>query len=308
MAAFVESMFYVGREVPWHGLGTQVETAPTSKDALVYAGLDWGVEQRNIYDAVSGRMIPGYYANTRTSDDSVLGVVGNRYKIVQNVEAFEFTDSLVGQGVTYETAGSLRDGRTIWLLAKLPDQKILGDDVIPYICFTNSHDGSGCIKVCMTPTRVVCNNTLNLALSTAKRMWSTRHVGNISGKLEEAKQTLGMATEYMQKLSDEAYILANTTVPSTQFDSIVQSLFPISVNDSKRKIERIEESRAKFVNVYNAPDIKKFQGSAWGVVNAAADFADHYSVVRNTQNGAENRWASVMSGHPLLDNAYKLAA
>lgn len=308
MAALVESMFYVGREVPWHGLGTQVETAPTSKDALVYAGLDWGVEQRNIYDAVSGRMIPGYYANTRTSDDSVLGVVGNRYKIVQNVEAFEFTDSLVGQGVTYETAGSLRDGRTIWLLAKLPDQKILGDDVIPYICFTNSHDGSGCIKVCMTPTRVVCNNTLNLALSTAKRMWSTRHVGNISGKLEEAKQTLGMATEYMQKLSDEADILANTTVSSTQFDSIVQSLFPISVNDSKRKIERIEESRAKFVKVYNAPDIKKFQGSAWGVVNAAADFADHYSVVRNTQNGAENRWASVMSGHPLLDNAYKLAA
>lgn len=308
MAALVESMFYVGREVPWHGLGTQVETAPTSKDALVYAGLDWGVEQRNIYDAVSGKMIPGYYANTRTSDDSVLGVVGNRYKIVQNVEAFEFTDSLVGQGVTYETAGSLRDGRTIWLLAKLPNQKILGDDVIPYICFTNSHDGSGCIKVCMTPTRVVCNNTLNLALSTAKRMWSTRHVGNISGKLEEAKQTLGMATEYMQKLSDEADILANTTVPSAQFDSIVQSLFPISVNDSKRKIERIEESRAKFVNVYNAPDIKKFQGSAWGIVNAAADFADHYSVVRNTRNGAENRWASVMSGHPLLDNAYKLAA
>lgn len=308
MAALVESMFYVGREVPWHGLGTQVESAPTSKDALVYAGLDWGVEQRNIYDAVSGKIIPGYYANTRTSDDSVLGVVGNRYKIVQNVEAFEFTDSLVGQGVTYETAGSLRGGRTIWLLAKLPNQKILGDDIIPYICFTNSHDGSGCIKVCMTPTRVVCNNTLNLALSTAKRMWSTRHVGNISGKLEEAKQTLGMATEYMQKLSDEADILANTTVSSTQFDSIVQSLFPISVNDSKRKIERVEESRAKFVKVYNAPDIKKFQGSAWGVVNAAADFADHYSVVRNTQNGAENRWASVMSGHPLLDGAYKLAA
>ena len=308
MAALVESLFYVGRNVPWHGLGVSVETAPTSGDALVYAGLDWEVEQREIMDSVSRKVIPGFYANTRTSDNSVLGVVGSRYKIVQNTEAFEFTDSLLNEGVTYETAGSLKDGRTIWLLVKMPTEKILGDDVDPYICFTNSHDGSGCIKVCMTPTRVVCNNTLNLALSNASRMWSTRHVGDIQGKLEEAKLTLGLATDYMKELANEADILANTTISSSKLNNVIELMFPISTADSKRKAERIEEDRAKFMKVYNAPDIKKFQGTAWGVVNAAADFADHYSMIRNTANGAENRWASIMSGHPLLDNAYKLAA
>lgn len=171
MSANVESMFYAGREKPWHGLGTQVEEAPTSADALRLAGLDWTVQRKPI-QVCGGRKVDNFFANVRSSDGAVLGVVSDRYQVVQNAEAFAFTDALIGgEGqVHYETAGSLMGGRKIWLLAKLPDTEIVGDKTEPYLCFSNTHDGSGAIRVCMTPIRVVCNNTLNIALNAMSDM------------------------------------------------------------------------------------------------------------------------------------------
>ena len=166
MAANVETMFYT-REKPWHGLGTRVEEAPASADALRLAGLDWQVLQEPIFTD-QGEVITGYKANVRDSDRRVLGVVSDRYRIVQNQEAFSFTDTLLGSGVRYETAGSLQDGRRVWLLARLPREYIIsGERISPYLVFSNTHDGSGAVKVALTPVRVVCNNTLNLALQTA---------------------------------------------------------------------------------------------------------------------------------------------
>lgn len=158
MAANVESMFYT-RTKPWHGLGVQVQEAPESKDALRLAGLDWKVYQREVYTD-SGIRIDGYRANVRNTDNRVLGVVTERYKIVQNEEAFAFTDALLGKGVRYETAGSLQDGRKVWLLARLPKEYIIsGEQISPYLVFSNSHDGSAAVRVAVTPIRVVCNNT-----------------------------------------------------------------------------------------------------------------------------------------------------
>ncbi len=177
MAANVETMFYT-RQKPWHGLGTMVQEAPTSKDALILAGLDWQVIQKPIITE-DGIPISGFKANLRETDNRVLGVVTDRYRTIQNHDAFAFTDSLLGEGVTYETAGSLQNGRRVWVLAKLPQRYIIsGDEITPYLVFMNAHDGTGAIKAAMTPIRVVCMNTLNLALSTAKRSWSTNHVGN----------------------------------------------------------------------------------------------------------------------------------
>ena len=178
MSANVESMFYTGREVPWHGQGVSVESAPTSADAIRLAGLDWNVVQEDVY--ADGVKAAGWRANIRDTDRKILGIVSDRYRIVQNGEAFAFTDDLIGGEVRYETAGSLRDGRTVWLLARLPDREIVGDKTETYLCFTNNHDGTGAIRACMTPVRVVCNNTLNLALSTARRSWSVKHTGNIT--------------------------------------------------------------------------------------------------------------------------------
>ena len=120
MPANVETMFYV-RQKPWHGLGTEVQEAPTSADALIYAGLDWLVEQKAVYTQ-DGILIPGYRANTRNTENAILGIVGDKYTVVQNADAFRFTDELLGEGVTYETAGALQGGRKAWMLAKMPQR------------------------------------------------------------------------------------------------------------------------------------------------------------------------------------------
>lgn len=201
MAANVETMFSV-REKPWHGLGVVVEEAPSSEDALRLAGLDWRVVQKSLY--TNSGLVDGYKANVRESDNTVLGVVTDRYKVVQNTEAFAFTDNLLGEGVKYETAGSLQGGKKVWILARLPREYIMsGERITPYLVFSNTHDGSGAVKVAITPVRVVCNNTLNLALSTANRCFSMVHTGDIKGKIDEAKQTLFMADEYMEALGNE---------------------------------------------------------------------------------------------------------
>lgn len=199
MTANVESMFYV-RTAPWHGLGEKVMAAPDSESALIAAGLNWNVVQETIYTQEEEK-VEGYKANIRDTDRSVLGVVTDRYKIVQNREAFAFTDELLGEGVRYETAGSLQGGRKVWLLAHLPHEYIIsGERISPYLLFSNAHDGIGAIKVALTPIRVVCQNTLNLALTTAKRCWSMNHTGNIEGKMREARDTLFMAEKYMDEL------------------------------------------------------------------------------------------------------------
>ena len=152
MAHEVESMFYT-RVTPWHNLGIRVEEALSSQDALKAAGLDWLVIQKSI---LTSDLMPvdGYRANIRNTDQSVLGVVKNRYKVVQNSEAFAFTDELLGEGVKYETAGSLQGGKRVWMLAKLPKKyQLVGDEVCPYLVFSNCHDGTSAIRVAMTPVR-----------------------------------------------------------------------------------------------------------------------------------------------------------
>ena len=303
MSANVETMMYV-REKPWHGLGTKVDEAPTSAEALELAGLNWKVEQTPVYTA-DGTLIPNYKANRRNTDKSVLGIVTDRYQIVQNDEAFEFTDSIVGETengvVKYETAGSLNHGKKIWLLAKMPTQKVLDDEVEPYMCFTNSHDGSGAIRICMTPIRVVCQNTLNMALSQAKRSWSTKHVGDIEAKLEEAKMCLALADEYMYNLSIEAEKLANATLRREQIDEILNEMFPVDDLTSERKKSNIQQIKDEFYIAYFMPDIEKFIGTAWGAINAMSDCVTHTAPKRNTTDFYKNRWGKVMEGHPMID-------
>ena len=303
MAANVETMMYV-REKPWHGIGTMVTEAPTSADALRLAGLDWQVEQTPVFteDLME---IPNYKANIRSTDRAVLGIVTDKYQIVQNAEAFEFTDSIVGETengvVTYETAGSLAGGKKIWLLAKMPTQKILDDDIEPYMVFSNTHDGSGAIRIAMTPIRVVCQNTLNLALNNAKRQWSTKHMGNMQSKLEEARMCLKLADQNMHNLDIEADRLANATLRKEQIDEILDELFPIDDNATDRKKRNVQSMKDDFYVAYFMPDILKFGESAYRAVNAMSDVVTHARPKRNSTNFNENRWGKIMDGHAMMD-------
>jgi len=312
MAHEVETMFYNygkteeehRRLVPWHGLGTPVEEAPTSADALKLAGLDWKVEGKPIFTD-NGIRIPGYVANTRDNDGSVLGVVTEKYKIVQNEDAFAFTDSLIGGEVRYETAGSLRNGKSTFLLAKLPDTKILDDDFGQYLCFTNTHDGSGAVKVMMTPVRVVCNNTLNLALNTTKRMWTCKHMGSMKDKLHEAEETLGFAHKYMDNLAVVAERLANVSLRDEEIQAIVAEMFPMDENSSERTKANMQKAKQEFMVAYYMPDIEKFRNTAWGLLNATSDWMSHTSPQRNTPTYQERNFERIICGHPILDAIMK---
>lgn len=301
MSANVETMLYV-REKPWHGLGTMVEEAPTSADALRLSGLDWTVERKPL-QVCGGRKVDGFYANVRNTDGAVLGVVSDRYKVVQNVEAFAFTDSLIGGDipVRYETVGSLMGGRKIWLLAKLPETEIVGDKTEPYMCFSNTHDGSGAIRVCMTPVRVVCNNTLNIALSGAKRAWAVRHTGDIQTKLHEARMCLDMANKYMDKLGEYADQMANKTLTDEAISKILDEMFPATEDMSDREKRNAEKARTEYMICYFAPDIAKFKGTAWGALNAMSDMVVHNAPRRQTANYRENNWGRIMDGHAMMD-------
>lgn len=303
MSAEVESMFYTGREVPWHGLGVQVDEAPTSAEAIRLAGLDWNVYQTDIIDG-NGCVIPGYKANLKDTDGKFLGMVGNRYKVIQNKEAFDFTDTLLGEGVKYETAGSLFEGKRIWLLAKLPETTILGDEIIPYMCFTNGHDGRNSIKVCLTPTRVVCNNTLNFALKNTPRTWSTRHVGNLRTKMDEARNTLHLANNYMKELAVVSDQLANTDVSEEEVRNVLDNVFVTKNDASDRVKQNKEEVKDKFMVCMLAPDLLKFKGTAYQVAQAAADFVDHVAPGRSTPTYREKNFDKILDGHVVIDKVF----
>lgn len=316
MSANIETMFSV-REKPWHFAETKevtklIQEAPTSAEALRLAGLDWKVEPKPIYTEVDGIFgstmtpIPGFVANTRDSDGAVLGVVTDAYKIVQNTDAFAFTDNIIGGEVRYETAGSLAGGKRIWLLARLPETEIVGDKVEHYLVFTNTFDGSGSVRVSCTPVRVVCQNTLNLALSMAKRSWSIRHTANIQMRMKEAHDALQLASDYIDALDTKANRMATQYLSDRKLDELVKQLFPIAEDATPLVSKRNAERREMFRVALNVDDLQNFRNTKWQFVNAAADMADHAQPIRMTATSRENRLKDIFNGHPLLDKAYEL--
>ena len=308
MAANIETMFYL-RETPWHGLGTKVMSAPDSEEALIAAGLNWNVIQEPIY-TTENELIKGYKANVRDSDRKVLGVVTDRYKVVQNHEAFSFTDELLGQGVRYETAGSLQEGKKVWLLAHMPHEYIIsGERISPYLLFSNTHDGSGAIKVALTPIRVVCNNTLNLALRTAERSWSMIHTGDIRSKMKEASATLFKAERYMDELGKEFEKLRMHKLTDQEVMDYIEVLLPVedgSTPQQIRNMKRLQEDMK--MRYFDAPDLKDTGKNAYRFINAVSDFATHAKPLRQTAKYKENLFPKTVEGNPLIDRAYQLVS
>lgn len=328
MAANFETGFSANNIVPWHGLGEIIKEAPTSDDAIKIAGLDWEVKPLPIFTA-SGIEIPGYKVNTRMSDGKPLGVVTGKYKVVQNAEAFAFTDALLGEGVKYETAGSLASGKTVWMLARLEGTTIAEEDIDPYLVFTNNHDGKGAVRVAITPVRVVCQNTLNLALRQASRHWTCAHKGDIQSKLEEARYTLSNAHLYMEaleeefgelklkKVSDNKVKEMTEKLVETEFNALYNKLLKmksdkvIDIKEAlkKQKVEeKLERKKNDILTLYHEkPDLVGTERSAFRFVNAVSDYATHTNDHKNTKNYQENLFMKTVDGLGMIDTAYTLA-
>lgn len=297
----------LSRELPYvnaHGT-IDISAARNVDEALELAGMNWEVTSSKVFDE-NNREIVGVKANIRTSDDKVLGVVSDKYKILQNNEAFDFVNELPSVGdFKFDMAGEFNGGKSIWVMGKLPEINILGDKISNNVVFVNSHDGSSGVKVMMTPVRMICANMINLATKKADRMWAAKHTTNVKFRIEEAKYTLNLANDYMSELSEVADYLADRKITDAEIEAIIDKMFPVDYeSDSARKINNVALFKNNFFSCYNEKDIKKFKGSAWGAINAMADLIDHRNPARMTSNYYSNHWNRLISGHSDLDRFY----
>lgn len=228
--------FFSVKQKPWHNLGQMVTDYPTSAAAIAHAGLDFEVEKRRLFtpskaivtqdEIISGRLeVPDYCSTVRTDTDTVLGVVGKDYHIVQNRDAFSFFDSIVdGDGILYETAGALGKGERIFITAKIPDYIRVGkDDLIEkYIFLTTSHDGSGSITAAFTPIRIVCANTLNAAMQSKTNTVRIRHTANAKERLEQAHKVMGISDQLSSNLQDVFNYWCRIPIADKELKKLIQ--------------------------------------------------------------------------------------
>jgi phage/plasmid-like protein (TIGR03299 family) len=294
--------------VPWHGIGAVLDGVLTSDEAIKVARLNWFVKQTPVY-AESNRdePIPGFLANVRGDTNEVLGIVSERYTIAQNKDVFAFADELIGNGrvkCTYETAGSLFNGRRVFMLVNMPRRKIVEDDYQPYLCLSNAHDGSACLQVFLTGIRVVCNNTLTAALDTAKRKIAIRHLGVMEQRKEEAIYAMGAASKYFHDLEVFASYLAGKKVNIVK---VLDRLFPVSRDMTTRQLKSNKEVKGLIQNLLKTKDdLQNFRKSAWGVFNAIADFRSNGEPKRKTKTYEEAKMARFIDGDEVMTQAQKI--
>jgi len=306
---FENDFMFSGRgEVPWHGIGAVLDGVLTSDEAIKQARLTWTVEQMPVYAATNHAVaIPGYVANVRNDTKEVLGIVSERYKVAQNKEVFAFADELIGNRkvkCTYETAGSLFNGRRVFMLVNMPKSRIVEDEYQPYLCLSNAHDGSACLQVFLTGIRVVCNNTLTAALNTAKRKISIRHLSIMEQKKNEALKTMGAASKYFHDLEVFASQLAGKKV---NISKVLDRLFPVSSEMSRRQIESNREIKDVIKNLLKRKDdLQNFKGTAWGAYNAIADYRSNAQPKRKTDTYADSKMAMFLDGDAVMNQAQEI--
>jgi phage/plasmid-like protein (TIGR03299 family) len=287
--------FYGGNKAAWHGLGTVIEEDVVSaKQALEYAKMDWDVVQVPVYADFNGQSveIAGKVANVREDTGDVLAVVGEDYRVVQNAEAFGFLDDLLGGAdLRFHTAGSLFNGRKVWGLARLNREILIGNDpdeaIDPFIAIATSHDGSLALSCWMTPIRIVCQNTLTWSMGNAKRVWKARHTMNVLNRTTDAREMLGMSSAYFDSLEAIGNMLINTKVSGSDMDAMISALFPMPHG---MRSDEMDEGRVKTMvlnrreaiwDALDADDLANVKSTAWGFVQAVADWDDHDRYSKN---------------------------
>lgn len=293
-----------GRTAPWQPLGKVTGEVKTAKEAIISAGLDWTVEKRSLFVSLRGDRrvkLQSRMAMIRSTDDAELGIVSPTYQEFQNVQAFEFGDSLVDSGeAKWETAGSTRNGKVIFATMKFPEQlMVAGEDAIDlYGVFRTSHDGSKAISVYVTPIRVACLNQMAFAIKSAKHKWSMQHTTRLEGKLQEARETLKLSYKYGEEFVKAADELVNIKLSNDTFFEIVSDLLP-NRPKTQEVIDQIED-------LYTNSPTNGYNGTAWGALNAFTEYFDHgretrsdEAVFTNIMDGAIAGWRNKFT-HQLL--------
>lgn len=311
--------FFSVKEKAWHNLGKVVDKYPTSAEAIQYAGLDYSVEKRPLftYDTenhygetdvfIPEIKVPNYYATVRTDTEDVLGVVGKDYEIVQNVDAFQFFDAIVGggDGILYETAGALGKGERIFITAKLPDHIRVGkEDLIEqYLFLTTTHNGFGSIMAAFTPVRIVCNNTLNAALGNHSNAIKIRHTSSANDRIRQAHTLMGISGEIATELDAIFNRWAKVRITDLQLKKLIQ----IAMAPNKEVLQKLQngitdELSANYTNIvdkayeyaFASPNqqLVTTAGTVFGAYNAITGY---FQNVRNYKDG-ETKFKSIIEG------------
>jgi len=314
-----EATFASFREPAWHQLGTVFNEEVSTSEMLELAKLnDWNVrlEEVVIPDGFNSDKSYNYVARTNPFDGStdILGVVGERYRILQNEELFDFGDALLHGGGRWETAGSIKGGRQVFGSLALERETVLdpsgvSDKVNTYLLVNTSHDGSIAIQASVTPVRVVCANTLNLALGSGigrnrqiKQSFKIRHTQTAQGKIQAAREALGLANVYMDEFDKLAQEMIQQTVSNDKFQEIIRLAYPEPEADKKGALSKWNNKLEQIEQIYVGPYNNTIAGTAWGTLNALTERLDWH---RQGRKGTNEAVLAGASGFDPMVNAEK---
>lgn len=295
----VQSMMYCG-EVPWHGLGTPLDRPATAQEAIHAAELDWEVTKQRLF---AGGAVPvkDRFAIIRKDlfekgEGPVFGIVGSAYTPLQNRDAFRFFDPIVGENAAiYHTAGALGSGERIWILAKLPDNiQVVKDDITEkYLLLSNSHDGMSAVQIKFTPIRVVCQNTLTMALNYGRTLRIT-HFPDIHRRLEQAHQILGIIRTTYSTIEESFKAMAKVMMDESRLQTYFKDVLPDPRNkEDEKAIKRVNEWRGEFRRLFEeglGSKEKDVHGTLWAAYNGVAEFVDYRPTQSNPSNRLKRIW------------------
>jgi phage/plasmid-like protein (TIGR03299 family) len=307
------------REPAWHNLGTVFDTEKNTNEMLVAANLNnWNVrlEDLEIPSSLVSDKQYQYVVRTNPTDKSqtdVLGIVGERYVPLQNEDLFSFGDNILDGGGRWETAGSIRGGRVVFGSLALERETVLdpngvADVVKTYLLINTSHDGSIAIQASITPVRVVCANTLNVALNRTrkkdgvKQSFKIRHTQTAEGKITVARQALGMANSYMDEFDKMAHAMIAKEISAKDFNDIILAAYPKPDLDTKGAVKKWENKVDMINDIYTGEYNGMISGNAWGAFNALTERLDWY---RSARGGNSESMFAAASGFDPAINAEK---
>jgi phage/plasmid-like protein (TIGR03299 family) len=283
-----------GRVNAWHHLGSAIQGAMTAEQALEMGFLArWDVRKQPVFwqngtgeqEVITDRFLTVW---TDPTDGTIrpLDVVGRNYTPIQNEALAPFLNALTDEsGAMFQTAGSVKNGKQVFLTMKLPDTMLLnGEDATEfYLIAYNSHDGSSSFRLAVSPVRVVCSNTLAMAMNKAKSTWSIRHTRNADGQIAMARESMNLTFAFMSEFQAEAEQMMSATMTDDQFFAIVKDLFPASDDDTKRGANAMRDAQDTVMGLWrNSDTMLNLDKSAWRGYNAVTEAIDFYLPVRNT--------------------------
>lgn len=301
------------RTASWDKIGTDISTAKSITDALALSGLDFTVTKQPISTPIDTVMtaVP-HWAATVGTDGKIRGVVKESYEVINNAEAFTLADALHDEGnLEYVRGGETYKGMS-WLIMALPQFKVLEDDIKLYFILQNSFGGQQALKAAIAPLRIVCKNQFRVAFRDVSNTISIRHTSTAQGRLEQARQMLGYAGEYITEFQKYAEKLAAIKVTKSQVNQFIESMFPCK-SEAQVSIERNNVLKADFLQCYQAGDLANFKGTAWGLLNAWQDYETHTVGFKPKAQAADYKFMQLANSGSnraveVLGNIIKVAA